>query len=235
VLGLVGESGAGKTTIGRAVVGLVPVTSGSVRIGGADVAGLPRRALRPLRGRAAMVFQDPASSLDPRRTVEESIGEPAALHGHLRGADLDRRVGDLLDQVELPGTFRGRYPHELSGGECQRVGIARALILGPDLLVADEPTSALDVSVQARVLELFRALQREHGFACLFISHDLAVVELVATRVAVLRAGRVVEIGAREQVLLDPRDPYTRRLVASSPVPDPDEQQARRAARTAAP
>ncbi|RYV51977.1 ABC transporter ATP-binding protein [Pengzhenrongella frigida] len=234
VLGLVGESGSGKTTIGRAVVGLLPVASGSVSIGGTDVAGLSRRELRPLRRRSAIVFQDPAASLNPRMTIGESIGEPLFIHEKLRKAALDRRVEALLDQVQLPHAYRNRFPHELSGGQRQRVGIARALSLGPDLLVADEPTSALDVSVQAHVLELFQELQREQGFACLFISHDLAVVEILASRVAVLHRGKLAEIGTREEVLLHPREPYTRRLIAAAPVPDPDEQQTRRAGRAAA-
>jgi peptide/nickel transport system ATP-binding protein len=234
VLGLVGESGSGKTTIGRAVVGLLPVTSGSVSIAGADIAGLSKRELKPLRRRSAIVFQDPAASLNPRMTIGESIGEPLFLHERLRKAALDRRVEELLDRVRLPHGYRNRYPHELSGGQRQRVGIARALSLGPELLVADEPTSALDVSVQAHVLELFKELQREQGFACLFISHDLAVVEILAGRIAVLRGGKLVEIGRREDVLLRPRDPYTERLIAAAPVPDPEEQQSRRAARAAA-
>ncbi|WVT82510.1 ABC transporter ATP-binding protein [Pengzhenrongella phosphoraccumulans] len=234
VVGLVGESGSGKTTIGRAILGLLPVASGSVSICGADVAGLSRRERRPLRRRSAIVFQDPAASLNPRMTIGESIGEPLHLHEGLRAAALDRRVEDLLDQVQLPHAYRNRFPHELSGGQQQRVGIARALSLGPELLVADEPTSALDVSVQARVLELFAELQRERGFACLFISHDLAVVEILASRVAVLHRGLLVELGTREQVLLHPAQPYTRRLIAAAPVPDPDAQRARRAERAAA-
>ena len=234
VVGLVGESGSGKTTIGRAVVGLLPVTSGVVSIGGADVARMSKRELRPLRRRSAIVFQDPAASLNPRMTIGESIGEPLFLHEKLRKAGLDRRVEALLDKVRLPHAYRNRYPHELSGGQRQRVGIARALSLGPDLLVADEPTSALDVSVQAHVLELFQELQRESGFACLFISHDLAVVEILASRVAVLHHGRLVEMGTREEILLHPREPYTRRLIAAAPVPDPDEQRARRAERAEA-
>jgi peptide/nickel transport system ATP-binding protein len=234
VVGLVGESGSGKTTIGRAVVGLLPVTSGTVSIAGADIAGLSKRELKPLRRRSAIVFQDPAASLNPRMTIGESIGEPLFLHERLRKAALDRRVEELLDRVRLPHAYRNRYPHELSGGQRQRVGIARALSLGPELLVADEPTSALDVSVQAHVLELFKELQREQGFACLFISHDLAVVEILASRIAVLRGGGLVEIGSREEVLLRPRDPYTKRLIAAAPVPDPDEQESRRAARAVA-
>ncbi|WP_019134973.1 ABC transporter ATP-binding protein [Cellulomonas massiliensis] len=231
VVGLVGESGSGKTTVGRAVVSLLPVAEGAIRVGGTNLAGLSRRELLPLRRRSAIVFQDPGSSLNPRMTIGESIGEPLFLHEKLRKEALNRRVEALLDQVKLPHAYRNRYPHELSGGQRQRVGIARALSLRPQLLVADEPTSALDVSVQAHVLELFQELQREQGFACLFISHDLAVVEILSSRIAVMRNGRLVEQGSREDVLLNPQDPYTRRLIAAAPVPDPDEQGARRAER----
>ncbi len=231
VVGLVGESGSGKTTIGRAVVGLLPVTGGSLEICGTDMVGATRRSLRPLRTQVGIVFQDPGSSLNPRLPIGESIGEPLMLHGGKKGAGLAREVERLLDQVELPRAMRNRYPHELSGGQRQRVGIARALSLEPKLLVADEPTSALDVSVQATVLELFQSLQREHGFACLFISHDLAVVELLSDRIAVMHNGKLVEVGPTEQVVNDPQHAYTRRLIAAVPVPDPDEQRIRRLAR----
>jgi peptide/nickel transport system ATP-binding protein len=160
--------------------------------------------------------------------VGESIGEPLYLHQKLRGKELSRRVEGLLDSVHLQREFRNRYPHELSGGQRQRVGIARALALEPELLVADEPTSALDVSVQAKVLDLFQELQREHGFACLFISHDLGVVEMLASRIAVMHYGKIVELGTRDQVVVEPQDAYTRRLVAAVPVPDPAEQKRRR-------
>jgi peptide/nickel transport system ATP-binding protein len=233
VVGLVGESGSGKTTIGRAAVGLLPVTGGSLVVAGQDITRARPKDLAPLRSKVGIVFQDPGSSLNPRLPIGESIGEPLYLHRRIRGQDLARRVESLLDQVELPRGMRNRYPHELSGGQRQRVGIARALSLEPTLLVADEPTSALDVSVQARVLELFTGLQREHGFACLFISHDLAVVEMVADRVAVMHEGRLVEVGATAQVINEPQDPYTQRLIAAVPVPDPDEQRARREARRA--
>ncbi|WP_203335297.1 ABC transporter ATP-binding protein [Nocardioides limicola] len=228
VVGLVGESGSGKTTIGRAAVGLLKVKSGSLRVAGVDMATARRRDLKPLRRKVGIVFQDPGSSLNPRLPIGESIGEPLYLHEKMRGAELSRRVEALLDSVELARDMRNRYPHELSGGQRQRVGIARSLALEPDFLVADEPTSALDVSVQAKVLKLFLDLQREHGFGCLFISHDLAVVEMLAQRIAVLNHGKLVEIGPREQVVHNPQDPYTRRLVAAVPVPDPDEQAARR-------
>ncbi|WP_066584818.1 ABC transporter ATP-binding protein [Cellulomonas timonensis] len=233
VVGLVGESGSGKTTIGRAVVGLLPVSAGTLRVAGVDMVGASRKTLAPLRRQVGIVFQDPGSSLNPRLPIGESIGEPMMLHTGIKGAELSRRVEELLDQVHLPRAMRNRYPHELSGGQRQRVGIARALSLEPKLLVADEPTSALDVSVQARVLELFQELQREHGFACLFISHDLAVVEILSSRVAVMHQGKLVEHGATEQVVHAPQHAYTQRLLAAVPVPDPVEQRSRREARAA--
>lgn len=233
VVGLVGESGSGKTTIGRAAMGLLPVAGGSFEVAGVQLAGAKRRALKPLRDKVGIVFQDPGSSLNPRLPVGESIGEPLYLHRGLRGKELSTEVERLLDGVHLQRGFRNRYPHELSGGQRQRVGIARALALEPDLLVADEPTSALDVSVQAKVLALFQELQREQGFACLFISHDLGVVELLASRIAVLLHGKLVEVGPTEQIVHHPQHDYTRRLVAAVPVPDPAEQRRRREARDA--
>ncbi|QZN87387.1 ABC transporter ATP-binding protein [Cellulomonas sp. C5510] len=233
VVGLVGESGSGKTTIGRALVGLLPVTSGSLTINGVDMVGATAKTLRPLRSQVGIVFQDPGSSLNPRLPIGESIAEPLLLHRGTKGAELSREVERLLDQVQLPRAMRNRYPHELSGGQRQRVGIARALSLEPKLLVADEPTSALDVSVQATVLELFQELQREHGFACLFISHDLAVVEILSDRIAVMHKGKLVEIGETAQVVTEPQHPYTQRLLAAVPVPDPEEQRRRRELRDA--
>lgn len=233
VVGLVGESGSGKTTIGRAVVGLLPVTEGKLEIAGFDMVGATHKDLMPLRKQIGIVFQDPGSSLNPRLPIGESIGEPLMLHTGIKGAELDKRVESLLDQVELPRSMRNRYPHELSGGQRQRVGIARALSLEPKLLVADEPTSALDVSVQAHVLELFTDLQREHGFACLFISHDLAVVEMLSSRIAVMHHGKLVELGSAAQIVQSPKDPYTQRLIAAVPVPDPNEQKIRRERRDA--
>jgi peptide/nickel transport system ATP-binding protein len=233
VVGLVGESGSGKTSIGRAVVGLLPVAGGALEVLGVDMGKTRARGRRSLRSQVGIVFQDPGSSLNPRLPVGESIGEPLLLHEKLRGKRLNERVEQPLDDVELPRAMRNRYPHELSGGQRQRVGIARALALGPRLLVADEPTSALDVSVQARVLALFQDLQERHGFACLFISHDLAVVEMMASRIAVMRCGKLVESGPRDQIVFEPQDPYTRRLVAAVPVPDPHEQRERRRERDA--
>ncbi len=236
VLGLVGESGSGKTTIGRAVAGLTRVTAGVLDVLGEPLGagGRSRRGVRTTAavrsGQVGFVFQDPATSFNPQLTVADSVGEPLAVHRR----DLDARavraaVDALLESVRLPRGHGDRYPHELSGGERQRAGLARALALRPRLVIADEPTSALDVSVQARVLDLFTELQREQGFAALFISHDLAVVEQVADRVAVLHRGRIVESGTAADVLGAPRDAYTRRLIASLPVPDP-RRQARRGA-----
>ena len=230
VLGLVGESGSGKSSLAGAVTGLVTPTGGVVALSGRNLARLRGRAAKRARGRIGMVFQDPASSLNPRATISRSIASPLLLHGPLRGAALARRVDELLDAVQLSPSLRERYPHELSGGQRQRVGIARAIALDPELLIADEPTSALDVSVQARVLDLLRTLQAELRFACLFISHDLAVVEQLADRVAVLYRGRVVETGPAHDVLTGPLHPYTRRLLAAAPVADPARQRERREA-----
>jgi peptide/nickel transport system ATP-binding protein len=174
------------------------------------------------------VFQDPGSSLNPRMPIGQSIGEPILLIEKVKGQALQRRVEELLDSVELARAYRNRYPHELSGGQRQRVGIARALALGPDLLVADEPTSALDVSVQARFLQLLHELQEKLEFACLFISHDLAVVDQLAHRIAVMYKGQIVEQGTSDEILRSPKDPYTQRLIAAIPVPDPEAQAERR-------
>ena len=234
ILGLVGESGSGKTTIGRAAIGLIPIKEGKLEIVGKDISRAKSKELRAIRRHTGIVFQDPASSLNPRLPIGESIGEPLFLAGEAKGADLAHRVEDLLDQVELPRSYRNRYPHELSGGQRQRVGIARALALTPDLLIADEPTSALDVSVQARFLDLLQELQGKLNFACLFISHDLAVVDILAHRIAVMQNGELVEVGDRDQILQHPKSDYTRRLIAAVPVPDPAEQRIRREARLAA-
>ena len=233
ILGLVGESGSGKTTIGRAAIGLIPIKEGKLEIVGKDISHAKSKELRAIRRHTGIVFQDPASSLNPRLPIGESIGEPLFLAGEAKGADLAHRVEDLLDQVELPRSYRNRYPHELSGGQRQRVGIARALALTPDLLIADEPTSALDVSVQARFLDLLQELQGKLNFACLFISHDLAVVDILAHRIAVMQNGELVEVGDRDQILQHPKSDYTRRLIAAVPVPDPAEQRIRREARLA--
>ncbi|WP_137873650.1 ABC transporter ATP-binding protein [Rhodococcus sp. Q] len=228
VLGLVGESGSGKTTLGRAALGVVTATSGAVTVDGVDLTTVSARELRALRRGVALVHQDPAASLDPRRSIADSIGEPLVVHRAASGALLRTRVEELLDSVRLPRAFADRRPSELSGGQRQRVALARALALAPRLLVADEPTSALDVSVQAEVLDLFADLRQEYRFACLFISHDLAVVHQVADRVAVLRRGEVVETGFTATVFGSPRDEYTRGLLDAVPLPDPELQRRRR-------
>jgi peptide/nickel transport system ATP-binding protein len=231
IVGLVGESGSGKTTVGRASIGLLPAVEGRIELAGRDITKPSPKELREIRKHTGIVFQDPASSLNPRLPIGESIGEPLLLSGDAKGAELDRRVEDLLERVELPKSYRNRYPHELSGGQRQRVGIARALALTPDLLIADEPTSALDVSVQARFLELLQNLQDTLKFACLFISHDLAVVDILSHRIAVMQEGRLVEVGPKDQILKSPREDYTKRLISAVPVPNPAEQRARREAR----
>ena len=233
IVGLVGESGSGKTTVGRASIGLIPIKSGKLEVVGRDISGASMKELREIRRNTGIVFQDPASSLNPRLPIGESIGEPLFLAKIAKGKELDARVEELLSQVELPKSYRNRYPHELSGGQRQRVGIARALALAPDILIADEPTSALDVSVQARFLELLQELQAELKFACLFISHDLAVVDILCHRIAVMQNGNLVEVGSRDAILKNPQDPYTQRLLSAVPVPNPQEQKARREARLA--
>jgi peptide/nickel transport system ATP-binding protein len=230
VLGLVGESGSGKTTIGRAIAGLTHVTGGSLSVLGHEMLGIRERSFRPVRKDIGFVFQDPASSFNPLLTIGDAIAEPMLVHGSVPSAAAARaRVRELLGAVQLPDDYADRFPHELSGGQRQRVSLARALALQPKLVIFDEPTSALDVSVQARVLELITRLQAEFGFAGLFISHDLAVVDLIATRIAVMHSGEIVESGSNAQVLGAPSDPYTQRLIASLPVPDPVAQAARRA------
>jgi len=233
ILGLVGESGSGKTTIGRAAIGLLPIKEGSISVAGNDISKASLKDLQKIRKHTGIVFQDPASSLNPRLPIGESIGEPLFLAKVAKGDELNKMVEELLDKVELPRSYRNRYPHELSGGQRQRVGIARALSLNPDILIADEPTSALDVSIQARFLDLLQEIQQELKFACLFISHDIAVVEILAHRIAVMQHGRLVEVGDRDQVLRNPKDPYTQRLLSAVPVPDPAEQKRRREARMA--
>ena len=234
IVGLVGESGSGKTTVGRAAIGLLPIKAGRLEIVGTDISHATQKELFTIRRHTGIVFQDPASSLNPRLPIGESIGEPIFLAKLAKGEELNRKVEDLLEQVELPRSYRNRFPHELSGGQRQRVGIARALALTPDLLIADEPTSALDVSVQARFLDLLLELQDKLKFACLFISHDLAVVDILSHRIAVMQDGRLVEEGDRDKILKDAKDPYTRKLIAAVPVPDPIEQKIRREARLAA-
>ena len=230
---MVGESGSGKTTIGRCAIGLAPLSGGRIEVEGISIGRATRAQLAQMRRRVGVVFQNPAQSLNPRYTVGDTVAEPLRIHLGLRGAELRRRVHQLLDSVGLSSEWTQRYSHELSGGQRQRVAIARAVALDPALLIADEPTSALDVSVQAQVLDVFRELQERLGFACLFISHDLAVVDTLCDRVAVMHQGTLIEVGDRRQVLTSPSQPYTQRLIGSAPVPDPDEQRLRREQRLA--
>ena len=231
VYSLVGESGSGKSTIGRAIAGLTTATGGSLRVLGHEMVGLKERRFRSARRDIGFVFQDPASSFNPLLTIADNVAEPLVVHRIARTpAAARKRVDELLEAVQLPRSYGDRYPHELSGGQRQRASLARGLALDPKLLIADEPTSALDVSVQARVLELFAELQRELGFASLFITHDLAVVDALADRVGVLYHGELVETGSCAEVLGAPTHPYTQRLLASLPVPDPVEQAERREA-----
>ncbi|KXZ57320.1 Glutathione import ATP-binding protein GsiA [Brevibacterium ravenspurgense] len=229
VYGLVGESGSGKTTIGRAIAGLTRASGGSLRVFDQEMVGFKEKEFKPLREKIGFVFQDPAASFNPHLSIGDCIAEPFRVH-RPRMSERDRRseVVRLLDAVQLPGEYADRYPHELSGGQRQRCSLARGLALQPELVVADEPTSALDVSVQARVLELFTQLQDEFGFAALFISHDLAVVDMLSDRLGVLFHGDLLEEGTGEQVLGAPQHTYTQRLIASLPVPDPVEQESRR-------
>jgi oligopeptide/dipeptide ABC transporter ATP-binding protein len=227
VLGLVGESGSGKTTVGYCVNRLYEPTEGTVRLDGNDITHLSRRELRPHRRRMHIVFQDPYSSLNPRMTCGQIVGEPLRLHRLVRRRGIDEKVVELFESVGLRPELRYRYPHELSGGQRQRVGLARALSVGPDLLIADEPVSALDVSVQASVLNLMRELQGDLGFSCLFISHDLATVEFLCDRVAVMYLGKIVELAPREQLFARPQHPYTQALLSAAVVPDPEIQRAR--------
>ena len=229
VLGLVGESGSGKSTTGRAIAGLQKVSGGSLKVLGVEMNGVRERDFKPKRADIGFVFQDPGSSFNPLMTIAQNVAEPLIVHGKYRDvAEAREYVGDLLEMVQLPRVYMNRFPHELSGGQRQRASLARALALKPSLLIADEPTSALDVSVQAKVLELFKRLQAEIGFACLFITHDLAVVDMLADRVMVMHKGRIVEHGDTEDIMQHPQDPYTRKLLASLPVPDPREQRAHR-------
>jgi oligopeptide transport system ATP-binding protein len=227
VLGLVGESGSGKSTVGRCVLRLTQPTAGTVRLAGRDITRLSRREMRPLRRDAHIVFQDPYSSLNPRFTVGRIVAEPLLRHGIAGRAAAAERVAAMLEKVGLGPETRERFPHELSGGQRQRVGLARALILEPRLVVADEPVSALDVSVQASVLNLIADLQRDMRFSCLFITHDLSVVEFLADRIAVMYLGQIVETGPRDRLFTAPEHPYTQALLSAAPVPDPAEQRRR--------
>jgi peptide/nickel transport system ATP-binding protein len=227
-LGLVGESGSGKSTLSRAVLQLLTPTSGSVRFEGREIAGLSRRRMRPLRPQMQMVFQDPYSSLNPRKRIGQIVGEPLRVQKRASGAELRRRVQGLLERVGLSPEHFDRYPHEFSGGQRQRVGIARALALQPKLIVADEPVSALDVTIRAQILDLLADLQEEFGLTYVFVAHDIGVVRHVSDRIAVMHNGKIVEQGPADQVCERPSDAYTKALLAAVPVPDPRESRARR-------
>jgi peptide/nickel transport system ATP-binding protein len=229
-LGLVGESGSGKSTLCRAILQLVEPTAGSVQFEGRELVGLRQRQLRPLRRQMQMIFQDPYASLNPRKRVVDIVGGPLKLHGLAAGGDLRRQVGELLDRVGLSPEHYNRYPHEFSGGQRQRIGIARALATRPKLILADEPVSALDVSIRAQIVNLLDDLQDELGLTYLFVAHDIGVVRHVADRIAVMHDGRIVEQGPADRICEQPRDPYTRTLLAAVPVPDPREARARRTA-----
>jgi len=221
VVGLVGESGSGKTTTGRAILRLLEPSAGVIRFEGADITHLEKPALRPLRRRMQMIFQDPYSSLNPRLKVRDIIDEAFVVHGIGTRRDRPERVAELLHRVGLPADAMQRYPHEFSGGQRQRIGIARALAVGPVFVVADEPVSALDVSVQAQVLNLLLDLQRSLDLAMLFIAHDLAVVQYVSDRVVVMYLGRVMEVAPAETIYRRPMHPYTVALLEAAPEPDP--------------
>jgi peptide/nickel transport system ATP-binding protein len=227
VLGLVGESGCGKTTVGRTVLRLLEPTEGSIRFEGKEIAALPDRALRPLRRKMQMIFQDPYASLNPRMRIADIVGEPLRIHRLAAGAALEERVVALLEQVGLGRDDLAHYPHEFSGGQRQRVGIARALAVSPSLLIADEPLSALDVSIQAQVLNLLQELRERYRLAFLFISHDLHLVRYFSDRVAVMYLGEIVEEAPAEALFTSPRHPYTEALLSAVPIPDPTRKRQR--------
>jgi ABC-type oligopeptide transport system ATPase subunit len=220
-LGLVGESGCGKTTAGRALLRLIPATGGTANFDGQDIFSLAPEAMRALRRRIQIIFQDPGGSLNPRMRVGNIIGEPLLVHGLATGDQLRSRVEELLVRCGLWKQAADRYPHEFSGGQRQRIGIARALALDPDLIVCDEPTSALDVSIQSQILNLLKDLQDERGLSYLFISHDMAVIHHICHRIAVMREGRIVEMGTRDEVIRSPKQAYTKELLDAVPEADP--------------
>jgi oligopeptide transport system ATP-binding protein len=230
-LGLVGESGSGKTTTGYCILQLLRPTAGSVRFAGKELTDLRGRELRRMRGELQIVFQDPYASLDPRMTVGDIVAEPLVVHRVGTKSSRRETVRGLLDVVGFNPDFTNRYPHEFSGGQRQRIGIARALALNPKLIVCDEPVSALDVSIQAQILNLLKDLQREFGLAYLFIAHDLAVVRAMSDQIAVMNEGKIVELGAAEEVYSNPQHDYTKALLSAVPIPDPRRMRERKAER----
>ncbi|HEU5104202.1 MAG TPA: ATP-binding cassette domain-containing protein [Solirubrobacterales bacterium] len=228
-LGLVGESGSGKSTACRAVLQLIKPTAGSVKFEGEEISGLGRRQMRPLRRQMQMIFQDPYASLNPRKRVGQIVGDPLKRQGVASGSELRRQVQELLERVGLSSEHYYRFPHEFSGGQRQRIGIARAVALKPKLVICDEPVSALDVSIQAQIVNLLDDLQDEFGMAYLFVAHDIGVVRHISDRIAVMNEGKIVEQGTADQVCENPKDEYTKKLLAAVPIPDPKESRERRA------
>ena len=226
-LGLVGESGSGKTTVGRCILRLIEATSGSIQFDGMELTRLSASEMRRMRQHMQIVFQDPYASLNPRMTVGSIVAEPLVIHGGMSGKQRTDRVSELLQTVGLDPAYRRRFPHEFSGGQRQRIGVARALATNPKFLVLDEPVSALDVSIQAQVVNLLQDLQKELGLTYLFIAHDLAVVEYISNRVAVMYLGKIMELAPREALYRDPLHPYTKALLSAVPVPDPHAEKKR--------
>jgi len=226
-LGLVGESGSGKSTACRAVLQLIKPTSGSVKFEGREIAGLGRRQMTPLRREMQMIFQDPYASLNPRKRVGQIVGDPLKRQGVASGSELRGQVHEMLERVGLSSEHFNRFPHEFSGGQRQRIGIARAIALKPKLVICDEPVSALDVSIQAQIINLLDDLQDEFGLAYLFVAHDIGVVRHISDRIAVMNEGKIVEQGSADQVCEQPKDEYTKKLLAAVPIPDPRESRER--------
>jgi oligopeptide/dipeptide ABC transporter ATP-binding protein len=220
--GLVGESGSGKTTCGRCILRILNPTGGRIDFDGVDITTLPEKQIVKFRPKMQMVFQDPYSSLNPRKTIRQIVGDPYKLHSDLRDAEIDQNVGKILEQVGLSAEFANRYPHELSGGQKQRIAIARAVAMNPDLVFLDEPTSSLDVSVQAQILNLLNDLQREFGMAYLFVTHNIRLIRFMADKIGIMYLGKIMESGSTREVFAEPKHPYTQALFSAVPAPDPE-------------